>query len=142
MKTFVSLEDTQAARLTAFFRRQRISRSEAVRRTVDLLVPQLPNSSDGFGLWKTSSVAPVCAQTPGGMDIRAVIDSDVLIDFLRTQKQTNPATATDQLLHTMIYFELESAPQPAAKPFVKWVGECASQLPSRRTASQRTWLSL
>jgi hypothetical protein len=52
MRTIVEIEDTEAARLDAWAKAQNVSRTEAVRRAVRLMLDQaaLPQGA-GFGLW-------------------------------------------------------------------------------------------
>jgi hypothetical protein len=54
MRTIIELEDSQAARLDAWAKAQKLSRAEAVRRAVNQM-PDLaaPPPGSGFGLWAT-----------------------------------------------------------------------------------------
>jgi hypothetical protein len=51
MRTIISLHEPQMQRLATFCRRRAISRAEAVRQAVDLLIPPCAEDADGFGLW-------------------------------------------------------------------------------------------
>jgi hypothetical protein len=70
MRTIIEIEDSEAARLDAWARSKNISRTEAVRRAVRLMLDDAaPPQGSGFGLWK---------QAPPG---------SVLIDGLELQRQ-------------------------------------------------------
>jgi metal-responsive CopG/Arc/MetJ family transcriptional regulator len=58
MRTIVEIEDTEAARLDAWAKAQNVSRTEAVRRAVRLMLDQaaLPQGA-GFGLWGLTETA-------------------------------------------------------------------------------------
>ena len=52
MRTLIDLEDTQASRLDAWAKTAKVSRAEAVRRAVNLMLEQAaPPQGTGFGLW-------------------------------------------------------------------------------------------
>jgi len=56
MRTIVDIPDEQLKRLSAFCRREHLSRAEAVRRAVQMLLEVEKTTSDGFknafGIWK------------------------------------------------------------------------------------------
>ena len=58
MRIIIDLEDTQASRLDAWAKAEKVSRAEAVRRAVNLMLEQatLPQGT-GFGLWAQSRSA-------------------------------------------------------------------------------------
>lgn len=52
MRTIIEIEDSEAARLDAWAKAQNVSRTEAVRRAVRLMLNQaVPAQGTGFGLW-------------------------------------------------------------------------------------------
>jgi hypothetical protein len=53
MRTIIEIEDSEAVRLDAWARSKNISRTEAVRRAVKLMLDDAaPPQGSGFGLWK------------------------------------------------------------------------------------------
>ena len=60
MRTIIDLEDTQASRLDAWAKTEKVSRAEAVRRAVNLMLERAtPPQGTGFGLWaQGASLAP------------------------------------------------------------------------------------
>ena len=59
MRTIIDLEDSQASRLDAWAKAEKISRAEAVRRAVNLMLERaLPAQGTGFGLWAQSRAVP------------------------------------------------------------------------------------
>ena len=52
MRTMIDLEDSQASNLDAWAKVEKISRAEAVRRAVNLMLERVtPPQGTGFGLW-------------------------------------------------------------------------------------------
>ena len=52
MRTIIDLEDSQARRLDAWAKAEKVSRAEAVRRAVDQMLERAsPGRGTGFGLW-------------------------------------------------------------------------------------------
>lgn len=59
MRTIIDLEDTQASRLDAWAKAEKVSRAEAVRRAVNLMLERAtPSQGTGFGLWAQGSSVP------------------------------------------------------------------------------------
>ena len=64
MRTIIELEDSDAARLDAWAKSQKISRTEAVRRAVSqMLARTTPPQGSGFGLWANGQ--PILANRDG-----------------------------------------------------------------------------
>jgi hypothetical protein len=52
MRTIIDLEDTQISRLDAWAKAEKVSRAEAVRRAVNLMLERVAApQGTGFGLW-------------------------------------------------------------------------------------------
>ena len=52
MRTIIDLEDSQASRLDAWAKAEKVSRAEAVRRAVNQMLERAsPRQGTGFGLW-------------------------------------------------------------------------------------------
>ena len=52
MRTIIDLEDSQASRLDAWAKTEKVSRAEAVRRAVNLMLERVAApQGTGFGLW-------------------------------------------------------------------------------------------
>ncbi len=52
MRTIIDLEDAQASRLDAWAKAEKVSRAEAVRRAVNLMLERVAvPQGTGFGLW-------------------------------------------------------------------------------------------
>ena len=52
MRTIIDLEDTQVSRLDAWAKAEKVSRAEAVRRAVNLMLERAAApQGTGFGLW-------------------------------------------------------------------------------------------
>jgi predicted transcriptional regulator len=59
MRTIIDLEDTQASRLDAWAKAQKVSRAEAVRRAVNQMLERAtPPAGTGFGLWAQGKAVP------------------------------------------------------------------------------------
>jgi Ribbon-helix-helix protein, copG family len=59
MRTIIDLEDSQASRLDAWAKAEKISRAEAVRRAVNLMLERVtPPQGTGFGLWAQGQAVP------------------------------------------------------------------------------------
>ena len=59
MRTIIDLEDNQASRLDAWAKAEKISRAEAVRRAVNLMLERAtPPQGTGFGLWAQGKTVP------------------------------------------------------------------------------------
>jgi Ribbon-helix-helix protein, copG family len=59
MRTIIDLEDSQASRLDAWAKAEKISRAEAVRRAVNLMLERvIPPQGTGFGLWAQGQAVP------------------------------------------------------------------------------------
>ena len=59
MRTIIDLEDSQATRLDAWAKAEKVSRAEAVRRAVNLMLERAPPpQGTGFGLWRQGSSVP------------------------------------------------------------------------------------
>ena len=62
MRTIIELEESQASRLDAWAKSQRLSRAEAVRRAVAQLLeraaPKPGSAGTGFGLWAQGQAVP------------------------------------------------------------------------------------
>ena len=59
MRTIIDLEDSQASRLDAWAKAEKISRAEAVRRAVNLMLEKAtPAHGTGFGLWAQGRAVP------------------------------------------------------------------------------------
>lgn len=59
MRTIIDLEDTQASRLDAWAKAEKVSRAEAVRRAVNLMLERAtPPQGTGFGLWVQGGSVP------------------------------------------------------------------------------------
>ena len=59
MRTIIDLEDSQARRLDAWAKAEKISRAEAVRRAVNLMLERAtPPQGTGFGLWAQGKEVP------------------------------------------------------------------------------------
>ena len=59
MRTIIELEDTQASRLDAWAKAAKVSRAEAVRRAVNLMLEQaVAPQGTGFGLWAQGESVP------------------------------------------------------------------------------------
>jgi len=59
MRTIIDLEDSQANRLDTWAKAEKISRAEAVRRAVNLLLERVtPLQGTGFGLWAQGESVP------------------------------------------------------------------------------------
>ena len=60
MRTIIELEDTQVNRLDAWAKAEKVSRAEAVRRAVNLMLERAAApQGTGFGLWaQGGSIAP------------------------------------------------------------------------------------
>ena len=59
MRTIIDLEDTQASRLDAWAKTAKVSRAEAVRRAVNLMLERAaPPQGTGFGLWAQGASVP------------------------------------------------------------------------------------
>ena len=59
MRTIIDLEDSQASRLDACARAEKVSRAEAVRLAVDQMLERaLPMQGTGFGLWAQAGSLP------------------------------------------------------------------------------------
>ena len=59
MRTIIALEDSQASRLDAWAKTEKISRAEAVRRAVNQLLERaMPSRGIGFGLWAQGADLP------------------------------------------------------------------------------------
>ncbi len=57
MKAVIDFDDSQAARLDAWAKASKVSRTEAVRRAVDqMLERSAPPAGTGFGLWAKAGV--------------------------------------------------------------------------------------
>ena len=58
MRTIIDLEDTQVERLDAWAKAQKVSRAEAVRRAVNLMLERAAApQGTGFGLWAQGDTA-------------------------------------------------------------------------------------
>lgn len=56
MRTIIELEDSQASRLDAWAKAEKVSRAEAVRRAVNLMLEGASaRRGTGFGLWAQGS---------------------------------------------------------------------------------------
>jgi Ribbon-helix-helix protein, copG family len=51
MRTIIDLDDNQASRLDAWAKAKKVSRAEAVRRAVNLMLEGAGTRGTGFGLW-------------------------------------------------------------------------------------------
>ena len=59
MRTIIELEDSDAGRLDAWAKSQKISRTEAVRQAVSqMLARTAPPQGSGFGLWANGQPIP------------------------------------------------------------------------------------
>ena len=59
MRTIIDLEDSQARRLDAWAKAEKVSRAEAVRRAVNLMLERsTPRQGSGFGLWAQAASLP------------------------------------------------------------------------------------
>ncbi len=59
MRTIIDLEDTQASRLDAWAKAQKVSRAEAVRRAVNQMLERAAQpQGSGFGLWVQGKAVP------------------------------------------------------------------------------------
>ena len=59
MRTIIDLEDSQASRLDAWAKAEKVSRAEAVRRAVNQMLERAsPKKGAGFGLWAQSGSLP------------------------------------------------------------------------------------
>jgi Ribbon-helix-helix protein, copG family len=59
MRTIIDLEDSQASRLDAWAKAEKISRAEAVRRAVKLMLERASAGlGTGFGLWAQGNSVP------------------------------------------------------------------------------------
>ena len=59
MRTIIDLEDSQASRLDAWAKAEKVSRAEAVRRAVDQMLERAsPKQGTGFGLWAQAGNLP------------------------------------------------------------------------------------
>ena len=59
MRTIITLEDSQARRLDAWAKAEKVSRAEALRRTVhQMLERATPRQGAGFGLWAQGGSLP------------------------------------------------------------------------------------
>lgn len=59
MRTIIDLEESQARRLDAWAKAEKISRAEAVRRAVDQMLERTaPKQGTGFGLWAQAGSLP------------------------------------------------------------------------------------
>ena len=59
MRTIIDLEDTQASRLDAWAKAEKVSRAEAVRRAVDQMLERAAApQGTGFGLWAQGNGVP------------------------------------------------------------------------------------
>ena len=59
MRTIIELEESQASRLDAWAKSQSLSRAEAVRRAVRLMLERTtPAVGSGFGLWAQGQRVP------------------------------------------------------------------------------------
>ena len=59
MRTIIDLEDSQASRLDAWAKAEKVSRAEAVRRAVNQMLERaaMPQGT-GFGLWAQGASVP------------------------------------------------------------------------------------
>ena len=59
MRTIIDLEDSQASRLDAWAKAEKVSRAEAVRRAVNLMLERVAApQGTGFGLWAQGNTVP------------------------------------------------------------------------------------
>ena len=59
MRTIIDLEDSQASRLDAWAKAEKVSRAEAVRRAVNQMLERAsPRQGTGFGLWAQAGSLP------------------------------------------------------------------------------------
>lgn len=59
MRTIIDLEDSQASRLDAWAKAEKVSRAEAVRRAVNQMLERAtPPQGTGFGLWAQADTVP------------------------------------------------------------------------------------
>ena len=59
VRTIIELEESQASRLDAWAKSQKVSRAEAVRRAVaQMLERATPQAGTGFGLWAQGHAVP------------------------------------------------------------------------------------
>ena len=59
MRTIIDLEDSQASRLDAWAKAEKVSRAEAVRRAVNQMLERAsPSQGTGFGLWAQAGSLP------------------------------------------------------------------------------------
>ena len=59
MRTHIELDDNQASRLDACATAEKVSRAEAVRRAVNLMLEKaVPQQGTGFGLWAQGCSVP------------------------------------------------------------------------------------
>jgi hypothetical protein len=59
LKVAIDFDDSQVARLDAWAKASKVSRTEAVRRAVDqMLERNAPPIGTGFGLWAKAAVSP------------------------------------------------------------------------------------
>jgi Ribbon-helix-helix protein, copG family len=73
MRTIIDLEDSQVSRLDAWAKAEKISRAEAVRRAVNLMLERAtPPQGTGFGLWAQGKA--VTAERDGLVLQRALRD--------------------------------------------------------------------
>ena len=59
MRTIIELDQERLIALDAWAQSQEISRAEAIRRAVDVLIEQISSKSgEGFGLWTQAQAIP------------------------------------------------------------------------------------